>query len=72
MLAKVELEGRIKGVSICRGAPRVTNLLFADNSLLFCQAIQNEGEAIMEILQTYANASGQNINLKKSSVYFYH
>ena len=60
----------IKGVSICRGAPRVTNLLFADNSLLFCQAIQNEGEAIMQILQTYAKASGQNINLKKSSVYF--
>ena len=24
----------------------------------------------MEILQTYANASGQSINLEKSSVYF--
>ena len=51
-------------------APRVTNLLFVDDSLLFCQAIQNEGEAIVEILQTYANASGQSINLEKSSVYF--
>jgi len=36
LFAKAELEGRIKGVSICRGAPRVTNLLFADDSLLFC------------------------------------
>ena len=70
MLAKVELEGRIKGVSICRGAPRVSNLLFADDSLLFCQAILNEGQAIMEILQTYAKASGQCINLEKSLVYF--
>ena len=43
LLAKAELEGRINGVSICRGAPRVTNLLFVDDSLLFCQAIQNEG-----------------------------
>ena len=70
LLAKAELEGRIRGVSICRGAPRVTNLLFADDSLLFCRASQTEGEAIMEILQTYANASGQCINLEKSSVYF--
>ncbi|KAK9994085.1 hypothetical protein SO802_023788 [Lithocarpus litseifolius] len=70
LLAKAELEGRIKGVSICRGAPRVTNLLFADDSLLFFQAIQNEGEAIVEILQTYANASGQSINMEKSFVYF--
>ena len=43
LLAKAELEGRINGVSICRGAPRVTNLLFVDDSLLFFQAIQNEG-----------------------------
>ena len=70
LLAKEKLEGRIKGVSICKGAPRVTNLLFVDDSLLFCQAIQNEGEAIVEILQTYANALGQSINLEKSSVYF--
>ncbi|KAL0006060.1 hypothetical protein SO802_013621 [Lithocarpus litseifolius] len=70
LLDKAELEGRISGVSICRGAPRASNLLFADDSLLFCQATQNEGEAIMEIIQTYANASGQSINLEKSSVYF--
>ena len=70
MLAKAELEGRTKGVSICRGAPRVSNLLFADDSLLFCQAILNEGQVIMEILQTYTKASGQCINSEKSSVYF--
>ena len=36
LLNKVESEGRIKGVSICRGAPKITNLMFVDNSLLFC------------------------------------
>ena len=36
LLAKAELDGKITGVSICRGAPRVTNLLFVDDSLLFC------------------------------------
>ena len=70
LLEEAKLEGRIKGVSICRGALRVTNLLFADDSLLFCQAIQNEGQAIVEILQKYAKASGKCINLEKSSVYF--
>ena len=70
LLAKAELDGKITGVSICRGAPRVTNLLFADNSLLFHQATPREGEVAAEILQTYERASGQSINLEKSSVFF--
>ena len=70
LLAKAELEGRIRGVSICRGAPKVTNLLFADDSLLFCQATPKEGEVVAEILQTYERASGQSINLEKSSAFF--
>ena len=36
LLDQAESEGRIKGVSICRGAPKVTNLMFADDSLIFC------------------------------------
>ena len=70
LLAKAQLEGRIKGVSICGGAPKVTNLMFADDLLLFCQATQAEGETIAKILQTYARDSGQSINLEKSSAYF--
>jgi len=70
LLAKAENDAKIHGASICRGAPRVSNLLFADDSLLFCRATQNEVEAIFEILQTYAKASRQCINLEKSLVYF--
>ena len=36
LLLRVEMEGRIKGVSICRRKPLVTNLMFADDSILFC------------------------------------
>ena len=64
------MESQIKGVSICRRAPRISNLLFADDSLLFCQANKKEVKEIKEILQVYASASGQSINLEKSSVYF--
>ena len=70
LLNKAESEGRIKRISICRGAPKVTNLMLANDSLLFCQASRDEGETIAEILQTYERASGQSINLEKSSVYF--
>ena len=50
LLAKVEQDGRITGVSIYKGALRVTNLLFADDYLLFCQATPREGEVVVEIL----------------------
>lgn len=70
MLAKVELEGKILGVSVCRRTPKITNLLFADDSLLFCRATQTKVEVVAEIRQTYVQASGQSINLEKSSNIF--
>ena len=42
LLAKVEMDRWIKGVSICRGAPTISSLMFADDSILFCRA--NTGE----------------------------
>lgn len=70
LLAKAELEGRIHGVSICRRALTISHLLFADNSLLFCKASQKEVLVINGILQAYADASGQYINMEKSLVLF--
>ena len=70
LLHNAEMEGQIQGVSICRRAPKITNLLFVDDSLIFCQATQNKVRVISKILQVYAGASGQCINLEKSSVYF--
>ena len=64
------MEGRIHGVSICRRAPKISHLLFADDSLLFCHASEKETLEVLEILKLYAEASGQCINLEKSSVYF--
>ena len=58
------------GVSICRSASKITNLLFADDSLIFGRPTPAEINTIVEILQVYAKAFGQCINLEKSSVYF--
>ena len=69
-MQKAELEGNIQGVSICRRAPRISHLLFLDDSLLFCRAIDKETKAVLEILKLYAEALGQCINMDKSSVFF--
>ena len=70
LLLRAEMEGRIKGVFICRKAPSVTNLMFADDSILFCRATLGEVEVINDVLRTYANASGQCISMEKSSMFF--
>ena len=70
MLRKAEENGDIRGVSICRSAPKLTHLLFADDSLIFCRAKINECEKLLEILATYEQALGQQINRDKTTLFF--
>jgi hypothetical protein len=59
----------IHGVKICRGAPTVSHL-FADDCFLFCRSTLDETNHLMQIIKTYEEASGQEINLTKSEVFF--
>ena len=70
LLSKAEVDGRLHSVNICRRVPSISNLLFADDSLIFCLANQKEVQVISDTLQLYAEASRQCINFEKSSVYF--
>ena len=70
LLAREEELGRLHGVSICQSAPSISHLLFADDSLVFCQAKQEEVQMTSDVLDLYAMASGQCINFEKSYVYF--
>nr|XP_027093667.1 uncharacterized protein LOC113714070 [Coffea arabica] len=61
---------RISGIKISRQGTTVTHLFFADDSLIFCKASSQEAQELMKILKSYEQASGQMINLDKSSAFF--
>lgn len=60
----VEKEG-FKGVAICRRAPTITHLLFADDSLLYFEASQHHAMLVKGLLNTYSSSTGQLINPSK-------
>ncbi|XP_050258802.1 uncharacterized protein LOC126703770 [Quercus robur] len=60
----------LTSISICRGCPRVTHLLFANVSILFCKASVGESRELKFLLQKYEDALGQKINTDKSSIFF--
>ncbi|KAL0399998.1 UNVERIFIED_CONTAM: putative mitochondrial protein [Sesamum radiatum] len=70
LIHSAEAKGRIEGVAISRRAPPISHLLFADDTLLCCQATKEAMECIREILQCYGRASGQEVNLQKSIAVF--
>ena len=51
MLKKEESYGHIKGVAVCRGAPRISHLLFVDDSIVFCRASLEEVSRVMKVIQ---------------------
>ncbi|KAK4394097.1 hypothetical protein Sango_1880500 [Sesamum angolense] len=65
-----EIKGNIRGVVVARSAPKVSDLLFADDTLILCQASKDALIQVREVLDTYGKTSGQQINLQKSSIVF--
>ena len=70
LLKRAETMGDIRGVFICKNGPRLTHLLFADDSLIFCRPKENECQKILEVLAKYEQASGQQINRAKTTLFF--
>lgn len=60
----------INGIKIGNGAPSITHLFFADDSLFFCIANQKNCKALKEVFDIYEKCSGQKINQDKSVITF--
>ena len=70
MLEHAEKNGNISRVKVCRDASLVTNLLFADDSLILMKANQHNVENLKSALDLYCAASGQLVSVEKSSIFF--
>lgn len=61
-----------KGEASCRvadGAPRISHMFFVDDSYIFGRATPQEADNLLNLLETYEKASGQKVNIEKSSIF---
>ena len=70
LLNKAAHQRHIKGYSPCRNNPRLTHILFANDSLLFCRATIEECNRVLDILDVYGKCSSQQINRSKTTIFF--
>lgn len=70
LIYKAEKSDLIHGAKLSRGGPATSHLFFADESILFGRAREEEIRVIRDILGLYSEASGQRISLEKSEVAF--
>jgi hypothetical protein len=62
--------GGIEGIKVCRNAPSVSHLLFADDSLILLKADLNNAISLQQVLESYCANSGQLVSVAKSSIFF--
>ena len=53
LLRHYESLGQTEGLKVCRRAPSITHLLFADDSLLFFRANQGQATAAQNVLNIF-------------------
>ncbi|XP_019167556.1 PREDICTED: uncharacterized protein LOC109163258 [Ipomoea nil] len=70
LLQRAQMDGAIHGCRVARGAPPVSHLFFADDSLLFFKANIQEAAVIKQCLVRYEKLSGQMVNYNKSNICF--
>lgn len=70
LIKSFERRGLFHGILVAKNAPRISHLLFVDDSFISFRANQEESQCCKETLKIYENASGQVINFEKSSIFF--
>jgi len=71
MLHDVVYAGSHRGYQMCQGAPSIFHLLFANDSIIFCEANNTKAQTMRNILDAYEVASRRKINFAKSIVLFH-
>jgi ribonuclease HI len=63
-------DGILSELKICRRAPGMSHLLFADDSLLFFQGSIQQATVVKNILDRYEKGTGQLVSLGKCSIMY--
>jgi hypothetical protein len=63
-------KGTITPLTVAHGAPGISNLLFADDSLLFFKATLEEARAVDSTLKIFQRCTGQLLSPSKCSIMF--
>ncbi|CAN1726075.1 LINE-1 retrotransposable element ORF2 protein [Linum perenne] len=63
-------DGSIHGIKIKGGCPILSHCLFADDTVIFGKATEEEASKIINIINEYGMISGQEVNPEKSSIFF--
>ncbi|XP_068329845.1 uncharacterized protein [Pyrus communis] len=61
---------RLTGIQLNYGCPTISHLFFADDTLIFMRADQQNCVCLLRILDDYCRASGQQVNYQKSCIFF--
>jgi hypothetical protein len=70
MVKGAKMRGELEGLRVCRDAPMVSHLLFADDSLILMNVDTKNALKLKEILDRYCTNSGQKLFERKSSIFF--
>jgi hypothetical protein len=68
-LKHAEENGALVGVKVCRSAPAVSHMLFADDSLILMRADLANASALRQVPNSYCAALGQLVSEAKSSIF---
>jgi hypothetical protein len=60
--------GGLEGIKVCRRAPSITHLLFADDSLLSFRATTDQAMQVKQVLSTFKKCTGQLLSPSKCSM----
>lgn len=60
----------ITGIKLARSAPPISHMFLSDDSYIFCKYSTDSAVNFLHLLNIFERASGQQINVDKSQVFF--